>query len=868
MVYSEMIFMWRKTKILLLSSLLFLLIVLLAGSLIAWYYQAEVKELMVREVNRHVRTEIGVSDISFSVLRKFPQASVEFRNVVIKVPAGFEYTGFQQTFTDTLFTAESLFLRFNIKDVIRKKFRVTRILAENGVLNLAVNEREEENFRFWKATEEGEGDFNMDLNDVRITNFRITYINSIKQIFLDSDLKRLDMKGNFNRSSARITGSAKGSSREFRHENLSFTGNHDISVKVAVSKDDNLVDIEMGSIDISGIKLAVHGKYEQGDPGNIEMEFKGDNLDISSAISLLGDEFQNNLKPYRFNGKFSFGAAVSGQYSKTVSPGIKAVISADKGEIIRRNTGMRLSGISLSGSYTNGTRRSPLSSAIILNSFAADFGSGSFIGKGSITNLSNPSVDLDISASILLEELSEFYRPDNIIQMGGRITTSFAARGIIQKQVNLSIEELNKMDLKGNLKIENGLLEISKSRHIASGIDGMLHFGKTLRSENLSFNIGGDHFSISGQIDNGLPWLLGNDQVMSITGNFFSRNLDLDNYINPTSGKEPVPGNSEPLVFPANLELKLDFLIDDLRFRKFFSNKFRGKLSYKPRMMILNEVEFNSMDGIISGNGVIAQKINGDFMVQSQLQMQNLDMQKMFFTFNNFGQTFIHGEHLNGSLKGSLGLISEWTPDLALKRERIIADSKVEITNGELISFEPMLGLARFIHVSELNHVKFSTLRNEIFIRDQVITIPRMDVNSSAFNITGSGTHHFDGQFDYRIRVLLSDVLYGKARSAKPENHKFGIVEDDGLGRTSLHLLVSGRTDDYRVSYDHRTVREVIKENIAGEKDILRNILREEFGWFSSDSLRQPDTNGSGVRPPTGEQQKRFQIIWDEEENP
>jgi hypothetical protein len=199
-------------------------------------------------------------------------------------------------------------------------------------------------------------------------------------------------------------------------------------------------------------------------------------------------------------------------------------------------------------------------------------------------------------------------------------------------------------------------------------------------------------------------------------------------------------------------------------------------------------------------------------------------------------------------------------PYLQVIWEKLVADSKVEIRNGELIGFEPMLGLSRFIDVSELQHIRFSTLKNEIFIRNQVITIPQMDINSSAFNISGSGTHRFDGHFDYRMRVLLSDVLYGRARRAKPENQEFGIVEDDGLGRTSLYLLVSGTSDNYRVSYDRGAVREMIRESIADERNALKQLLHEEFGWFSSDSSA---TSGSAVPGPSG---SRFRITWDEED--
>jgi hypothetical protein len=140
--------------------------------------------------------------------------------------------------------------------------------------------------------------------------------------------------------------------------------------------------------------------------------------------------------------------------------------------------------------------------------------------------------------------------------------------------------------------------------------------------------------------------------------------------------------------------------------------------------------------------------------------------------------------------------------------------------------------------------------------------------------------------------VRLSDVLFGRASRSKPENTKFGIIEDDGLGRTSLHLLVSGTSSDYSVSYDHRAVRDVIREGIANERNVLRQLFNKEFGWFASDSTATgpADTRGTdrpGFRiswdeedgktaPPPRQSapdeskpaERRFKIIWDEQEKP
>ena len=89
------------------------------------------------------------------------------------------------------------------------------------------------------------------------------------------------------------------------------------------------------------------------------------------------------------------------------------------------------------------------------------------------------------------------------------------------------------------------------------------------------------------------------------------------------------------------------------------------------------------------------------------------------------------------------------------------------IEKGELIKFEPMKVLSKYISVSELEDIKFSTLQNQIEIKDRKVFIPKMDIISSAMNVTLSGVHGFDNSVDYHFKVLMSDILFTKAKKAK-----------------------------------------------------------------------------------------------------
>ena len=64
-------------------------------------------------------------------------------------------------------------------------------------------------------------------------------------------------------------------------------------------------------------------------------------------------------------------------------------------------------------------------------------------------------------------------------------------------------------------------------------------------------------------------------------------------------------------------------------------------------------------------------------------------------------------------------------------------------------------------------------MKNEIYISDRMVTIPEMAIHSSAFNISVSGQQTFDNVFEYRLNVLLSEVLFNKARKRKKEIDEF-----------------------------------------------------------------------------------------------
>ena len=225
----------------------------------------------------------------------------------------------------------------------------------------------------------------------------------------------------------------------------------------------------------------------------------------------------------------------------------------------------------------------------------------------------------------------------------------------------------------------------------------------------------------------------------------------------------------------------------------------------------------------------------------------------------NFGQEYFVAENIKGKATVAIDFASIWDQQLKLKKDQLYVLADLNMTQGELINYQPAMALSKFIEVDELEHIRFSKLATQIEIKDETISIPQTDIHSSALDLTISGTHTFDNHIDYRFKMLMSDVLWRKAKSKKKETSEFGYIEDDGLGRTTLYLHMTGTVKDYKITYDTKSLRDQWKNDLKEEKQTVKQLLKNEFGWFKKDSTLKEDKT---TTPNDG-----LQIEWEEEED-
>ena len=129
-----------------------------------------------------------------------------------------------------------------------------------------------------------------------------------------------------------------------------------------------------------------------------------------------------------------------------------------------------------------------------------------------------------------------------------------------------------------------------------------------------------------------------------------------------------------------------------------------------------------------------------------------------------------------------------------------------------------------------------------------------MEIKSSALSVFLSGTHTFEQEIDYNIKLLLSELLSNKFRRKNINaNNTFGEINEEGKTFNTVYLKMTGTSNDPKISFDGLKLKENIQDEITTEIETIKNIIKE-------DVLNQAEKK---------EKEKGQEVIieWEEEKN-
>ncbi len=782
-------------------------VLLLGGAMIYFYYhQEKLIQPVVNQINKQLVVEVDVGDIHLS-FREFPLVSVAFTNVYIPEAV----TGS----SDTLISVEKAYLNFRPWDLWRDDIQVYGVSLDNGIVNLRAFADGSNNWSFWKPTDDTSS-VNIALNEVLARDVLFRY--SDGDVLVVDQVDFIKLNGNFSDREFRIKGKGDVEHRKLTVSDFSYNRSVAVKADFSVQKvgDDIVIESKQFLLENEPLHFQVSIMNKETD-----VYIAGDNLNAQSVKGLMPDAYRDALDWFDLDGRLDMAFST---HIPDVGASERLLDFALKdGGLDIRDRALRITDVQTNGTLQFGKDVRTQNGALDVEAFNGNIDGGSFNLTMGLEDFDRPLIELQADAKISLEKLFVLAGIDTLNNVGGKASFDLHFQNRFQSLNAITTRDFVTAQSAGSLQITDGSFQFKHSDLPYSNLNASCSLEKNdLRFDTLTIAAGKSDITFVGRLNNLLPFLLVPNELLVLEANAYSRYLLLDEFL-AAQGQSDDP---YVLRFPERVVAKLNMELNEFHFDSFSAKETEGTCILSPSGFQAKLKNVKTLNGSINYANLFIDGKEKPYKMQVIAKGEDINMNAMFDAFHNFGQDVITSRELHGTLSADVNLLAVLTPNLNIPLNSITADATLQLDNGRLVHFEPMEALSRFARLEELRDVRFNTLSNTLSINNGVIYIPAMDIRSNVLDIEFEGTHTFDNDIDYVVRMDLREALFAERKRKKSEFDDIMIIPSEGGAR--LWVTMKGPVSNPRISLDNRQIRRSLSDQMREQGRQLRGEEKTE----------------------------------------
>ena len=786
------------------------LLLLISGFVITYFFSDRVEKTVVNKIQEQITSELQLGDVAFSLYEKFPAASVKLTNLL-----AFEKEGFDN---DTLFFAKAAYIELSIFDIVLGNIDIKRVVVDNGIINIKYNSDNQPNFAIFKTNENTKN--NLSLNNILLLNTHLKFNSNNIAITWETEQTTLSLNGEI------INIDAKLFAEKLAIHNRDYIHKKQVNLHASIAlKTDSILIRKGTTILIENVSADLFGGIFKGN--TIDLNFTCEGQELSNIINHTPEHLKSIYRSFNANGIVSCYGNVKGLIQKGNNPNLDMVCSITKGNFKLKSRPFILKNINLSATINNGEQKNFRDTKISISNFASKTENGYLKGDFSIQNLNKYYLTANLNSSWDLAEINHYFEDSPFFNLQGELIANTKYSGYISfdsrfKNYFLAANHNTKANFKdAQFTYKNFPLEFNFKTADCTFKNNIIEV------ENSAITIADSDLNFTGNITDLIAYILHKKERIDVTGNLNSTYIKFEELLTLKYLSE---GESTGTL-PTWISTSLNANITTFSYNDFISSEITGKLAYKNQTLTGEGMRLNSLNGNIAGNFKFYESVNKKLTLFSQINLKELNIRNAFLAFDNFKQDFITAEHIKGIGTAEIQMQATWKPGFIFEEEQLKVKSHLVIEKGELIQFKPLESLSDYVSLDDLKTVQFSTLENTIEIDNSIITIPTMEIKSSALSVFISGTHTFEQEVDYRIKLLLSELMSTKFRKKNTQIKKseFGEVKENGKIFNTIYFKMTGNSDDPSVSFDGIRFREDVEKGIKKEKETITNIIQEDI---------------------------------------
>ncbi len=778
------------------------------------YVSAHKKELIEKatvEISDHISGTIHIDDISVSFFNNFPYLSIQLKNLSVS-------DSLVAVTKHPLIQAEKIFVRINTFKLFIGEISLNKIEIDNAGFYLFTDSTGYTNGYLLKGKNkpqskpvEEKAVKNL-FDHIELNKVAVTIDDSKKQQLLDFYINQMNVKSQSNDSSLifNIKNSILIKSLAFNLPKGSFAENHLLEGNFAIAFQPKKNKLSFDSIPISLSKqdFIFNGAFIFGDVQQFDLNIITKNISVDFAKTLLTKKIAKAINIVSVKAPLDVVAHIGGPLKG--EPLVRV-------EWLTKNNSVttpfiNFDSCSFRGSYTNeavkGLERNDENSRIAVHDFTGKYQDLVLSSDDIIINdLTTPLLSCDLHSSFSMDALNSVLESDAMTLSGGNGTLDIMYDGRID---HITHENTN---VSGSIRFEKGNIQMNSSRSTLTDCTAKIEFkDRNISVDTLLCKINGSPIRMWGTAKNTLSLLEEAPRNVELNWNVFAPILNIDHLSSIISRKFPAKQhvakkNSsglaktvhqfDQMLYNGNISVRLN--ADKLVYHKFEANNLKAAIQITENSWNLNNVSLLYGKGNMSVAAKVVEQTPNVFVLHASIDMKNMDAQKVWYGFDDFGLTMPTSKNLKGILSVHTNINSGLNKSGDFNLNTLNGDADLSIKNGALINFEPVQSLQNFLFKGrDFSNISFAEIKNKFTFKKGEVNISRMEINSSVLSLFLEGVYSTNGKnTDISVQVPLSN-LKKRDKEYKPEN-----IGTDKHGGMSVYLRAKTDEDGkIKIRYD------------------------------------------------------------------
>jgi hypothetical protein len=751
---------------------------LLIAWIILWTYlslnKKGIAEKIKTELQKKTSATVSIGDIGVSFLHTFPFISLQLSKIVVR-------DSLWTTHKHDLLTAEKIYIQINPFRFLLGKSPLRKVAVEDGTFYLFTDSSGYSNINIFRKQEKPNEKENEDYPDIAANNMEFIVekqlhnkLFDLKIYELNTSLKKsnnvLLFDANMNLFVRNMIFNRKNGS--YLHEKK-VTGNcfAEYSLKSKILSFDDI------TLNIDDHPFLLSGKFfTKLNPAPYELAIKTKSFDYKQAVSFLSDNIRKKLNQYNIDKPIDLNATLDGSNPLERSPVIHLTVSSDNSSTVTTPFEI-FTNCSFDGIFINrvDSTQAPQdeNSMLRINHFS---GTSENIKLNSdsviFVNLIQPELTCNIRSTFGLESLNTILESKDIDFGKGTAKLDIVYKGPVESGDSINA------DINGNISFDSASIKYMPKNFLLSSCSGKLIFqNKDVLIEQLVAHTGSTELKMNGGIKSLMALIDKSPEKLFLDWNIFSPKINLHDF-RAFMGKNTNPpstnsSNKKSKRFFSKQVSQMDSLLsscdvhlqvkaNELEYKKFQATNIKAAVVLKNNTIMFDSVFLNHANGSILLTG-FAKNEEPNNSINIHTVINNVDIDKMLFSFENFGQDAITEKNIRGKLKADVNFLGSLNNNQEIVPGSMDGNIEFSLKNGELINFEPVENISKKVFKNRnFSDIRFAELKDRFDIKGSAIKINRMEIESTVITLFVEGIYDTKKGTDMSIQVPLSNL---KARS-------------------------------------------------------------------------------------------------------